>query len=167
SFIHTQKRNPKTHLKDADMFWDFISLRPETTHQVSFLFSDRGTPDGYRHMNGYGSHTFKNVNAQGHAVWVKYHFKTDQGIRNLPAGDADVMQATNPDHAIQDLYNAIADGDPPSWTVYVQVMGQEEAARCSFNPFDVTKVWPHSDYPLREVGRMVLNRNPTNYFAEV
>ncbi|CAM9910761.1 unnamed protein product [Ectocarpus sp. 13 AM-2016] len=135
--------------------------------QVSFLFSDRGTPDGYRHMNGYGSHTFKNVNAQGNAVWVKYHFKTDQGIRNLPAGEADVMQATNPDHAIQDLYNAIADGTPPSWTVYVQVMGLEEAARCSFNPFDVTKVWPHADYPLREVGRMVLNRNPTNYFAEV
>lgn len=167
SFIHTQKRNPKTHLKDADMFWDFISLRPETTHQVSFLFSDRGTPDGYRHMNGYGSHTFKNVNAQGHAVWVKYHFKTDQGIRNLPAAEADAMQGTNPDYAIQDLYNAIADGEPPSWTVYVQVMGLEEAARASFNPFDVTKVWPHTEYPLREVGRMVLNRNPMNYFAEV
>ncbi|CAM9571808.1 unnamed protein product [Pylaiella littoralis] len=167
SFIHTQKRNPKTHLKDADMFWDFISLRPETTHQVSFLFSDRGTPDGYRHMNGYGSHTFKNVNAQGHAVWVKYHFKTDQGVRNLPAGEADVMQATSPDHAIQDLYNAIADGTPPSWTVYVQVMELEQAASCSFDPFDVTKIWPHADYPLREVGRMVLNRNPTNYFAEV
>ncbi|CAB1109325.1 unnamed protein product [Ectocarpus sp. CCAP 1310/34] len=169
SFIHTQKRNPRTHLKDPDMFWDFISLRPETTHQASMAPRPRewGTPDGYRHMNGYGSHTFKNVNAQGNAVWVKYHFKTDQGIRNLPAGEADVMQATNPDYAIQDLYNAIADGNPPSWTVYVQVMGLEEAARCSFNPFDVTKVWPHADYPLREVGRMVLNRNPTNYFAEV
>ncbi|CAN0235418.1 unnamed protein product [Ascophyllum nodosum] len=173
SFIHTQKRNPKTHLKDADMFWDFISLRPESTHQVSILFSDRGTPDGYRHMNGYGSHTFKNVNEMGNAAWVKYHFKTDQGIRNLSASEAEALQGANPDYAIQDLYNAIAEGDSPSWTLYVQVMGLEEAARCSFNPFDVTKIWPHSEYPLRHdkylrwVGRMVLNRNPTNYFAEV
>lgn len=167
SFIHTQKRNPQTHLGDADMFWDFISLRPETTHQVSFLFSDRGTPDGYRHMNGYGSHTFKNVNEQGQAYYVKYHFKTDQGIRNLPACEAGRLASEDPDYAIRDLYNAIAAGDAPSWTVYLQVMTYEEARAASFNPFDVTKVWPHAQFPLIEVGRMVLNRNPENYFAEV
>lgn len=167
SFIHTQKRNPQTHLKDPDMFWDFISLRPETTHQVSFLMSDRGTPDGYRHMNGYGSHTFKNVNAKGEAFYVKYHFKTDQGIANLPASEADAISSSDPDYAIRDLYNAIAEGNFPSWTLYIQVMTYEEAARVSFNPFDLTKVWPHSEFPLREVGRMVLNRNPENYFAQV
>jgi len=167
SFIHTQKRNPGTHLKDPDAFWDFISLRPETTHQVSFLFSDRGTPDGYRHMNGYGSHTFKNVNADGQAVYVKYHLKTDQGIRNLLPEEAAQIEGTDPDYAIRDLYNAIADGKPPSWTMYIQVMSYEEAERCSFNPFDVTKVWSHKDYPLIEVGRLVLDRNPQNYFAEV
>jgi len=167
SFIHTQKRNPATHLSDPDAFWDFISLRPETTHQVSFLFGDRGTPDGYRHLNGYGSHTFKNVNAAGEAVYVKYHFKTDQGIANLSAADADALASSDPDYAIRDLYNAIQDGKPPSWTVYLQVMTMAEAAASSFNPFDVTKVWPHSAYPLREIGRMVLNRNPENYFAEV
>uniref|UniRef100_A0A7S2V427 Catalase n=1 Tax=Fibrocapsa japonica TaxID=94617 RepID=A0A7S2V427_9STRA len=167
SFIHTQKRNPQTHCKDADMFWDFISLRPETTHQVSFLMSDRGTPDGYRHMNGYGSHTFKNVNAAGEAFYVKYHFKTDQGIRNLPASEADRIAGEDADYAIRDLYNAIANGDYPSWTVYIQVMTFKEAQEASFNPFDVTKVWSHQDYPLLEIGRMVLNRNPENYFAEV
>ncbi|GAB5035736.1 catalase [Nannochloropsis oceanica] len=167
SFIHTQKRNPATHCKDPDAFWDFISLRPETTHQVSFLFSDRGTPDGFRHMNGYGSHTFKSVNDKGEAVYVKYHFKTDQGIRNLTADEADRLSASDPDYAIRDLYNSIADGAYPSWTFYVQVMTYAQAEASPFNPFDLTKVWPHKDYPLQEVGRMVLNRNPANYFAEV
>lgn len=167
SFIHTQKRNPKTHLKDPDMFWDFISLRPETTHQVSFLFSDRGIPDGYRMMNGYGSHTFKNVNAQGEAVYVKYHFKTDQGIRNLSVEEANELSASNPDYSLEDLYEAIAQGEFPSWTLYIQVMTFEQAEKCPFNPFDITKVWSHKDYPLIQVGRMVLNRNPENYFAEV
>jgi len=167
SFIHTQKRNPQTHLPDADMFWDFISLRPETTHQVSFLFSDRGTPDGYRHMNGYGSHTFKNVNGQGQAFYVKYHFKTDQGIQNLSANEAARLSGADPNYAIRDLFNAIANADFPSWTVYLQVMTYEDALKASFNPFDVTKVWPHADFPLIEIGRMVLNRNPENYFAEV
>lgn len=167
SFIHTQKRNPSTHLGDADMFWDFISLRPETTHQVSFLFSDRGTPDGYRHLNGYGSHTFKNVNARGEAFYVKYHFKTDQGIRNLPADVAGRIAGEDADYAIRDLYNAIAEGDFPSWTMYIQVMSFEEAKSVPFNPFDLTKVWSHKDFPLIEVGRMVLDRNPQNYFAEV
>lgn len=167
SFIHTQKRNPATHLKDPNMFWDFISLRPETTHQVSFLFSDRGTPDGYRHMNGYGSHTFKLVNAQNEPVYCKFHFKTDQGIKNLPVERANQLAGENPDYAIQDLYNAIANGNFPSWTLYLQVMTIEQAEKSKMNPFDVTKVWSHSDYPLIPVGRLVLNRNPTNYFAEV
>ena len=173
------------------MFWDFITLRPETCHQVSFLFGDRGIPDGYRHMNGYGSHTFKLVNDKGVATYAKFHFKvswldldailtcdqftkqflsnfqTDQGIKNLPAAKAGQLAGENPDYSIQDLYNAIANGNPPSWTLYLQVMSVDEAERVKFNPFDVTKVWPQSEYPLIPVGRMVLNRNPANYFAEV
>lgn len=167
SFIHTQKRNPATHCKDDQMMWDFISLRPETTHQVSFLFSDRGIPDGYRFMNGYGSHTFTNVNANGQVVYVKYHFKTDQGIRNLSVEEADRLAGSDPDYATRDLYEAITANDYPTWTMYIQTMTPQEAERCSFNPFDVTKVWSHHDYPLIEVGRLVLNRNPRNYFAEI
>ena len=167
SFIHTQKRNPVTHLADPDMFWDFISLRPETVHQVSFLFSDRGTPNGYRHMNGYGSHTFKNVNAAGEAVYVKYHWKTDQGISNLTAEKAKKMASEDPDYANRDLFNAIAKGDFPSWTLYMQVLTFDQAKAVPFNPFDLTKIWPHREFPLHEVGRMVLNRNPTSYFAEI
>ncbi|OQR84492.1 catalase [Achlya hypogyna] len=170
SFIHTQKRHPSTHLKDADMFWDFISLRPETTHQVSFLFSDRGIPDGYRHMNGYGSHTFQNTNAKGEVSFVKYHFKTDQGIRNLPVDEAAKLASSNPDYAIQDLYEAIARKEYPTWTMYIQVMSEamaEAQLARGFNPFDVTKVWSHRNFPLREVGKLVLHRNPPNYFADV
>ena len=144
-----------------------MGLRPETVHQASFLFSDRGTPDGYRHMNGYGSHTFKNVNFKGEAFYVKYHFKTDQGIANLSADEAKRLASSDPDYAIRDLYNAIATGNYPSWTVYVQVMTYEQAARVPFHPFDLTKIWPHSQFPLHEVGRLVLDRNPTDYFAEV
>lgn len=167
SFIHTQKRNPATHLKDPDAFWDFIGLRPETTHQVSFFFSDRGTPDGYRHMNGYGSHTFKNVNSKGEAVYVKYHLKSDQGIRNLDAATADKLASEDPDYATRDLYNTIERGDYPSWTMYFQVMTCQQAEAAPFNPFDLTKVWSHHEYPLHEVGRLYLNKNPVDYFAEV
>ncbi|GKZ00774.1 hypothetical protein MPSEU_001029200 [Mayamaea pseudoterrestris] len=167
SFIHTQKRNPATHLKDPNMFWDWISLRPESVHQVSVLFSDRGTPNGYRHMNGYGSHTFKNVNAQGEPCYVKYHFKTDQGISNLPADVAGKLAGDDPDYATRDLYNAIGKGEYPSWTMYLQVMTYEQAVEVEFHPFDVTKIWPHSEFPLHEVGRFVLNRNPKDYFTEV
>ncbi|XP_005046498.1 PREDICTED: catalase [Ficedula albicollis] len=167
SFIHSQKRNPQTHLKDADMAWDFWSLRPESLHQVSFLFSDRGIPDGYRHMNGYGSHTFKLVNADGRAVYCKFHAKTDQGIKNLSVEEAGRLASTDPDYAIRDLYNAIAMGNYPSWSFYIQVMTFEEAEKFPFNPFDLTKIWPHGDYPLIPVGKLVLNRNPVNYFAEV
>jgi len=167
SFIHTQKRNPVTHLKDPDAFWDFISLMPMTTHQVSFLFSDRGTPNGYRFMNGYGSHTFKLVNAEGEAVYCKYHFKTDQGIKCFNRQQADEMAKNDPDYAIRDLYNSISTETYPSWTMHIQVMTFEEAEKFEFNPFDLTKVWPHGQFPLIQVGKLVLNRNPTNYFSEV
>ncbi|KAF2361008.1 Catalase immune-responsive domain [Trinorchestia longiramus] len=167
SFIHTQKRNPATHLKDPDMMWDFISLRPETTHQVSFLFSDRGTPDGFRHMNGYGSHTFKLVNKDGKPVYCKFHLKTDQGIKNLTAERAASLAGSDPDYSIRDLYNSIASGKYPSWSMYIQVMTYEEAEKYRYNPFDVTKIWSHKEYPLIPVGKVTLNRNPKNYFAEV
>jgi catalase len=167
SFIHTQKRNPKTHLKDPDMFWDFISLRPETTHQVCFLFSDRGTPDGYRHMHGFGSHTFKLVNEQGKPVYVKFHFKCDQGIKNLTSEKADEISGSDPDYSIRDLYDSIARGEFPSWSLKIQVMTYEQAEKFRWNPFDLTKIWPQGEFPLIPVGKMVLNRNPENYFAEV
>ncbi|KAF6201287.1 hypothetical protein GE061_005734 [Apolygus lucorum] len=167
SFIHTQKRNPVTHLKDADMFWDFISLRPESIHQVMFLFSERGTPDGYRFMNGYGSHTFKLLNDKGEYYYCKFHYKTNQGIKNLPADKAAEIAGSDPDYSIRDLYNAIANKDYPSWTMYLQIMTEEQSQKVSFNPFDLTKVWPHKEFPLITVGKMVLDRNPKNYFAEV
>lgn len=167
SFIHTQKRNPKTNLKDPDMFWDFLTLRPESCHQVSFLFSNRGTPDGYRHMNGYGSHTFKLVNKDGVAHYCKFHYKTNQGIKNLTGAQAGALGGADPDYATRDLYNAIEEGNYPSYTMFVQVMTFEEAEKHKFNPFDLTKVWSHKEFPLIPVGRIVLNRNPKNYFAEV
>ncbi|CAJ0605170.1 unnamed protein product [Cylicocyclus nassatus] len=166
NFIHTQKRNPQTHLKDANAMWDFWGLRPESTHQVMFLMSDRGTPDGFRHMNGYGSHTFKMVNAEGKAVYCKFHFKA-QKIKNLMADEAARLAGEDPDYAVRDLYNAIERGDYPEWKFCIQVMTFEQAENWPMNPFDVTKVWPHSEFPLIPVGKMVLNRNPKNYFAEV
>lgn len=167
SFIHTQKRNPQTHLKDANMFWDFMSLRAETTHQCCFLFSDRGTPDGYRHMHGYGSHTFKLVNAQGEAFYTKFHWRTQQGVKNLDPAQAHKLSADDPDYAMRDLYNAIAAKDFPKWILEVQIMTYEQAKTFKFNPFDVTKVWPHKQFPPIEVGHMVLDRNAENYFAEI
>ncbi|KAK8752136.1 hypothetical protein OTU49_012204 [Cherax quadricarinatus] len=167
SFIHTQKRNPVTHLKDADMFWDFMTLRPESTHQASFLFSDRGTPAGYMYMNGYGSHTFKLVNAKGEAVYCKFHYKTDQGIKNLTASEADDIAGSDPDYCIRSLYNSICKGEYPSYTMYIQVMTFDQAENWKFNPFDLTKVWPHGEFPLIPVGRITLDRNPKSYFAEV
>ncbi|CAB4066132.1 katE [Lepeophtheirus salmonis] len=165
-FIH-KKRNPVTHLKDPDMFWDFVTLRPETTHQMSILFSDRGTPDGYRHMNGYGSHTFKLVNKKNEAVYCKFHFKTNQGIKNLSSQEAANMARDDPDYSIRDLYNAIDQENFPSYTMHIQVMTMDEADTIDFDPFDLTKVWSHKTFPLIEVGQLVLNRNPSNYFAEV
>jgi catalase len=166
-FIHTQKRHPATNCPDPDMFWDFLSLTPESIHQVTILFSDRGTPATYRHMNGYSSHTFKWYNTRGESFWVQYHFKADQGIKNLTRQEAARLAGENPDHATKDLYDAIERGEYPSWTLKMQIMAREQAKDYRFDIFDITKVWPHSDFPLIEVGRLVLNSNPKNYFAEV
>ncbi len=166
-FIHTQKRHPKTHLKNPNAVWDFWSLSPESLHQVTILMSDRGIPATYRHMHGFGSHTFKWVNEEGDGVWIKYHFKTEQGINNLTEEVGTKIAGENPDYHTEDLFNAIDKGDYPAWKVYVQIMPMEDADTYRFDPFDVTKVWSQKDYPLMEVGRMVLDRNPENYFAEV
>ena len=166
-FIHTQKRDPKTHLKNPTAVWDFWSLSPEALHQITILMSDRGIPATYRHMHGFGSHTFKWVNAEGEGVWIKYHFKTEQGVQNLSNELAAKLAGENPDYHTEDLFNAIEQGDYPSWKLCVQIMPLEDADTYRFDPFDVTKVWSQKDYPLIEVGRMVLNRNPENYFAEV
>jgi catalase len=166
-FIHTQKRDPYTGSQEADNVWDFWGLSPETTHQVTWLFGDRGIPASFRHMNGYGSHTFQWVNAAGEAFWVRYHFKTDQGIKNLTQAEADKVAGEDPDSHQRDLRTAIERGDFPTWTVQVQVMPVAEAAAYRFNPFDLTKIWPHADYPPIEFGKLELNRNPENIFAEV
>jgi len=166
-FIHTQKRHPSTNLKDADMFWDFLSLTPESIHQVTVLFSDRGTPRTFRHMNGYSSHTFKWYNSKGAYYWVQYHFKTEQGIQNLIRDEATTLKGEDPDHATRDLCEAIERGEFPSWRLEVQIMTPEQAKEYRFDPFDITKVWFHADFPPITIGRMVLNRNPDNYFAEV
>jgi catalase len=166
-FIHTQKRNPATNLKDPDMFWDFLSLTPESIHQVTILFSDRGIPATFRNMNGYSSHTYKWYNAKGDYYWVQYHFKTDQGIKNLTRQEAQVMKGKDPDHATRDLHEAIARKEYPSWTLEVQIMTSEQAKDYRFDILDITKVWPHKDFPPIKVGKLVLNRNPENYFAEV
>jgi catalase len=166
-FIHTQKRHPQSNLKNAQMMWDFWSHSPEALHQVTILFSDRGIPDGYRHMHGFGSHTYSLINAKGERTWVKWHFKTQQGIKNLAPADAARLAGTDPDYAQRDLFEAIERGDYPRWTVCIQVMSEAEAASRDENPFDVTKTWSQKVYPLIEVGVLELNRNPLNYFAEV
>ncbi|GII93638.1 catalase [Sinosporangium siamense] len=166
-FIHSQKRRADTHTRDNNMQWDFWTLSPESAHQVTFLMTDRGTPKTWRNMHGFGSHTFLWYNAAGEKYWVKYHFKTEQGIENFTAGEAKAMTAEDADFHIRDLHTAIERGDHPAWRVNVQIMPFEAAADYRFNPFDLTKVWPHSDYPEITIGRFVLNRNPENYFAEV
>eukprot|EP01080_Neovahlkampfia_damariscottae_P008253 gene8253-77_t len=165
-FIHTQKKNPQTNLGDANMFWDFLSLSPESIHQVMILFSSRGTPYGFTHMNGYSGHTFKLVNEKGQSFWCKMHFKTDQKIKNIPAKEAVKLAGEDPDFATRDLFEFIESGKTASWSAYFQVMTFDEAARYKFDVFDMTKVWPHKDYPLIPFGKMNLNRNPKNYFAE-
>lgn len=149
------------------MFWDFLSLVPESVHQVLILFSDRGTPYGFRNMNGYGSHTFRWVNDKNEVFYVKLHFKTLQGIKNLTNDEALALKASNPDHATKDLFDAISRGDFPKWRLEVQIMPERDAEKYAWNVFDVTKVWPHKDYPPQEVGILTLDKNPTNYFAEV
>ncbi len=166
-FIHSQKRHPKTHLRDPNMAWDFWSLTPESIHQVTILFSDRGTPMTYRHMHGFSSHAFMWYKNETDYVWVKYHFKTNQGIKNWTDDESIELSGKNPDFATQDLYDAIENGNFPSWTVYVQIMKPEEIYTTEYDPFDVTKVWSQKDYPLIEIGTMVLDKNPKDYFAEV
>ncbi|MCJ7725262.1 MAG: catalase [Acidimicrobiia bacterium] len=166
-FIHSQKPDPFTNKQEPDNVWDFFSLSPEATHMFTWLFGDRGIPASYRHMNGYGSHTFQWVNAAGKGTWVKYHFKTDQGIRCLTNAEAAKVVGGNPESHNTDLTESIENGDFPSWTLKVQLMPFEDAESYRINPFDLTKVWPRGDYPLIEVGRMTLNRNPDNYFADV
>ncbi|MBC7487438.1 MAG: catalase, partial [Cytophagaceae bacterium] len=166
-FIHTQKRHPKTNLKSPTMMWDFWSLNPESLHQVMILMSDRGTPYSYRHVHGFGSHTFSMINDQQELVWVKFHFITKQGIKNFTGQEANEMRGIDPDHAQRDLIEAIERKEFPAWDLKIQVMTQEQAKAFSFNPFDLTKVWPHSDFPLIDVGTMELNQVPRNYFAEV
>jgi catalase len=166
-FIRSQKRRADTNLRDHDMQWDFWTLSPESAHQVTWLMGDRGIPRTWRHMNGYSSHTYLWINASGERFWVKYHFKTDQGIEFLTQDEADQMAAADTDYHQRDLFEHIAAGDFPSWTLRLQVMPFEEAKTYRFNPFDLTKVWPHGDYPLIEVGRLTLNRNVTDYHTEM
>jgi len=164
--IHSHKRNPQNNLPDHDAAWDFWSLCPESVHQTTILFTDRGTPYGYRFMNGYGPHAFKWVNAEGQAVWVKYHFKPEPGKKNFTAAESAAMNAKDPDFATRDLFNHIAGGGIAAWKAFVQIMPYEDAWTYKINPFDITKVWSHKDYPLIEFGRLVLNRNPNNFHAE-
>ncbi|MBA3045630.1 MAG: catalase [Candidatus Thermoplasmatota archaeon] len=166
-FIHTQKRMAQTNLRSHTMWWDFWSKVPESLHQVTILFSDRGIPYGIPYMNGYGSHTYSFINAKDERFWVKFHFKTQQGVKNFMQEEADKIVGKNPDYHTEQLFNLIEKGEYPKWTLYVQIMPEAEAETYRWNPFDLTKVWPHGDYPLYEVGVMELNRNPQNYFAEV
>jgi len=166
-FIHTQKRDPRTNCKSPNMMWDFWSLNPESLHQVMILMSDRGTPYGHRHMDGFGSHTFSLINDKNELVWVKFHFKTMQGIKNFTDSEAAKMKGQDPDFSQRDLVQAIDNSDFPKWAMKIQVMTQEQAKSFPYNPFDLTKVWPHADFPLIDVGTMELNEVPKNYFAQV
>lgn len=164
---HVVKRDPKTNLHSANSNWDFWTLLPEALHQVTITMSDRGIPASYRNMDGFGSHTYSFINAKNERVWVKFHFKTQQGIKNLTDEEAAQVIAKDRDSNQRDLYEHIEKGDFPKWKFYVQIMTEEEAKSYRFNPFDLTKVWYHKDFPMMEVGVLELNKNPENYFAEV
>jgi len=166
-FIHTQKRHPKANLRSATAMWDFWSLSPESLHQVTILFSDRGLPIGVRHINGYGSHTYSFINAKNERFWVKFHFKTLQGHKHWTNAEAAQVVGRTRESTQEDLFYAIGRGELPKWHFQVQVMPETDAEKTPYNPFDLTKVWPHGDYPMIDVGVMELNRNPENYFAEV
>ncbi|MCD9186347.1 MAG: catalase [Pyrinomonadaceae bacterium] len=166
-FIHTQKRDPKTNIRSATAMWDFWSLSPESLHQVTILFSDRGLPKSLRTMHGFGSHTYSFINADNERFWVKFHFKSQQGIENLLNEEGEKIIGTDRESHQRDLFEAIEKGNFPKWKFYVQIMNEEDADKQEFNPFDLTKVWYHSDFPLIEVGEIELNRNPENYFAEI
>jgi catalase len=164
---HAVKRDPRTGLRNPESNWDFWTLLPEALHQVTILMSDRGLPRSHRHMHGFGSHTYSFINASSERYWVKFTFKTEQGIANLSDAEAQELIGRDRESAQRDLYDAIEAGQFPRWTLFVQVMPERDAADYHINPFDLTKVWPHADYPLIEVGTMELNRNPENFFAEV
>jgi catalase len=166
-FIRSQKRRADSGLRDHDMQWDFWTLSPESAHQVTWLMGDRGIPKTWRHMDGFSSHTYMWVNAGGEKFWVKYHFKTDQGIENLTQEEADRLAGVDADYHRRDLFNSIKAGDFPSWTLHMQIMPFDDAKTYRFNPFDLTKVWPHGDYPLIEVGKLTLDRNPTDFHTEI
>lgn len=166
-FIHTQKRDPRTNLRNANAAWDFWTLCPEALHQITILMSDRGIPASYRHMHGFGSHTYSLINDKGERFWVKFHFKTQQGIKNLTNKEAEEIIAKDRESHQRDLYNSIEKGDFPKWTFQVQILPENEVDKLGFNPFDLTKVWPHSIVPLMNIGEMILNKNPQNYFNEV
>ncbi|MDP8267087.1 MAG: catalase [Candidatus Tenebribacter davisii] len=166
-FIHTQKRDPQTNCKSDIMQWDFWSQVPESLHQVTVLFSDRGIPKGIPFMNGYGCHTFSLINAENERFWVKFHFKTQQGIQCMSPAEAAKLAGEDPDYHTHQLFKTIERGEYPKWKLSVQIMPEIDAEHYRWNPFDLTKVWPHTDYPLIEVGVMELNRNPENYFADV
>lgn len=164
---HAVKRDPKTNLRSAKNNWDFWSSLPEALHQVTITMSDRGIPFSYRHMNGYGSHTYSLINQKNERIWVKFHFKTQQGIKNLTDQEAESIIAKDRESHQRDLFESIEKGDFPKWNMKIQVMTEKQAKECSFNSFDLTKVWSHKDYPLMDVGVLELNRNPENYFADV
>jgi catalase len=166
-FIRSQKRRGASGLRDHHMQWDFWTLNPESAHQVTYLMGDRGIPKSWRHMNGYGSHTYLWINAAGEKHWVKYHFHSNQGVEGLTEAEAAAIAGTDADAHRRDLYEAIHRGEFPSWTLSVQLMPYEEAKTYRINPFDLTKVWPHADYPLVKVGTMTLNQNPENFFAQI
>ncbi|KYG63460.1 catalase [Bdellovibrio bacteriovorus] len=166
-FIHSQKRDPRTGYKNPFRMWDYWAKAPEALHQITILFSDRGIPDGYRFMHGFGSHTFSFINDKNERVWVKFHFKSMQGIKNLSVEKATALAGSDPDYAGRDLFEAIERKEFPRWTLKVQIMTERQAEQTNFNPFDLTKIWPHKDFPLIDVGVLELNRNPENYFAEV
>jgi len=166
-FIHSQKRLGGSGLRDADMQWDFWTLSPESAHQVTYLMGDRGLSKSWRHLNGYSSHTYQWINAEGERFWVQYHFKSHQGVERLSPEEAEKLAGSDADYYRRDLYDAIDRGEFPSWDVFVQIMPYADAANYRFNPFDITKVWPHADYPLVKVGQYTLNRNPQNFFAEI
>ncbi len=166
-FIHTQKRDPRTNMRSNTAMWDFWSLSPESLHQVTILMSDRGLPQGFRNVNGYSSHTYSFINNNNERFYMKLHFKTQQGIKTWTNEEAEKIVGKDRESSQRDLYEAIEKGDYPKWKVYAQVMPEAEAETYKINPFDLTKVWPHADYPLHEIGVMELNRNPENYFAEI
>lgn len=167
SFIHSQKRNPRSHLRDPDAFWDFVSMLPESLHTILMLFSERGIPDGFRHMHGFGVNTFKLVNSKREAFYCKFHWICNQPIRNLDQSSANKVAGLDPDYAIRDLQLQITKANYPSWTLKFQAMTLADAQKAKFNVFDCTKTWPHAEFPLIEIGKMTLDRNVDNYFAQV